>query len=57
MRRDWFTMVLIRLFLKSTLDKEHNADFNRLDNVLAEMQDADKMENAMSTPDVIPTQV
>lgn len=41
-RRDWFTMLLIRLFLKRTLDKEYNNDFNRLDTVLAAMQGKSK---------------
>ncbi len=42
MRRDRFTMVLMRLFLKRTLDKEYNTDFNKLDTVLAAMQGGDK---------------
>jgi hypothetical protein len=37
-RRDWFTMILVRLFLKRMLDKEYKDDFNRLDTVLAAMQ-------------------
>src|SRR5258705_1042392 len=40
-RRDWFTMLPIRLFLKRMLDKENNADFDRLDKILAAMQEAD----------------
>jgi hypothetical protein len=34
LRRDWFTMQLVRLFMKRLLDKEYEADFNRLDRVL-----------------------
>ena len=37
LRRDWFTMQLVRLFMKRMLDKENEGDFNRLDKLLAEM--------------------
>jgi hypothetical protein len=37
LRRDWFTMQIIRLLMKRVMDKEYNADFNRLDKILEEM--------------------
>ncbi len=41
-RRDWFTMQLVRLFMKRLLDKENEADFNRLDKVLTEIAGENK---------------
>jgi hypothetical protein len=40
LRRDWFTMQLVRLLMKRVMNKEYEADFNRLDKILAEMRDA-----------------
>jgi hypothetical protein len=42
LRRDWFMMQLIRLFMKRLLDKENEADFNRLDKVLTEIAGKNK---------------
>jgi hypothetical protein len=55
LRRDWFTMQLVRLFMKRTMDKEYKADFNRLDKVLAAMQDTDNIGNEKSTLDLTHT--
>ena len=44
LRRDWFTMQLFRLFIKRMLDKENEADFNRLDKLLTETTGKDKDE-------------
>jgi len=38
LRRDWFTMLTIRLFLKRMLDKENVGEFNKLDEILKEME-------------------
>ena len=56
MRRNWLTMVLIRLFVKRMLDKENNADFKRLDEVLEKL-DSDNIGNLKSTPDLTYTTV
>jgi hypothetical protein len=38
-KRDWFTMLLVRMFMKRSMDKEYNTDFDRLDKLLSEMPD------------------
>jgi hypothetical protein len=57
LRRDWFTMQLVRLFMKRTMDKEYEADFNRLDKVLAEMQDSVSIDKVKPISDVTQSQV
>jgi hypothetical protein len=42
LRRDWFTMLVVRMLMKRVMDKEYEADFNRLDKILTEMQSKDK---------------
>ena len=37
LRRGWFTMLLVRLFMKRSLDKENVSEFNKLDKVLSEL--------------------
>ena len=37
LRRGWFTMLLIRWFMKRSLDKENVSEFNKLDKVLLEL--------------------
>ena len=36
LKRGWFTMLIVRLFMKRMLDKENNAEFNKLDQILRE---------------------
>ena len=42
LRRDWFTVQFLRRIAKHIFDKENNGDYNRLDKVLAKMQDENK---------------
>ena len=37
LRRDWFTMLTVRLFMRRMLDKENVAEFNNLNKVLTEL--------------------
>ncbi len=40
--RDWFTVQSMRRIARYVVDKENNGDYNRLDKVLANMQDENK---------------
>ena len=40
--RGWFTMLLIRLFMKRSLDKENISEFNKLDKILLALADNSK---------------
>jgi len=42
LRRDWFTMLLVRLFMKRSLDKENVSEFNKLNKILVELADNNK---------------
>jgi hypothetical protein len=42
LRRDWFTVQFMRRIAKYVFDKENNGDYNRLDEVLAKMQEENK---------------
>jgi hypothetical protein len=42
LRRDWFTMQLLRWVMKRALDKENDFEYNRLEKVLAELADKSK---------------
>ena len=53
LRRDFFTMQLVRLFMKRVRDKEYDADFDRLDKILEEINVGDKHEKIKSTQDPI----
>jgi len=37
LRRDWFTMFVVRLFMKRLLDKENNAEFSKLEKILQQL--------------------
>jgi len=37
LRRGWFTMLIVRLFMKRMMDKENNVEFNKLDKILEEL--------------------
>jgi len=37
LRRSWFAMLLVRLFMKRSLDKENVSEFNKLDKILLEL--------------------
>ncbi len=37
LHRDWFTMFIVRLFMKRLLDKENNVEYNRLEKILEEL--------------------
>jgi hypothetical protein len=44
LRRDWFTVQFLRRIARFVFDKENNADYNRLDKVLAKMESENKIE-------------
>jgi hypothetical protein len=39
LKRGWFTMLIVRLFMKRTLDKENRVEFEKLDKVLEEFDE------------------
>ncbi len=49
LRRDWFTVQFMRRIAKHIFNKENNNDYNRLDKVLAEMQNEDKLTDQVPT--------
>lgn len=53
LRRDFFTLQLVRLFMKRVMDKEYDANFDRLDKILEEINVGDKDEKIKSIRDPI----
>ncbi|HKB43656.1 MAG TPA: DUF2652 domain-containing protein [Chitinophagaceae bacterium] len=41
LRRGWFTMLIVRLFMKRMLDKENTVEFNKLDKIFEELDSSE----------------